>query len=506
MTPPGVPRRRPDLLLVAALAVPLAFCVARLDLDLWYDEAFTLQTFVSHGFETIVTDYSYPNNHVFYSLVALPFSVVSDANVVLRLPSLLLSVGTLLLTWRLVRRAVSPEAAACAVAWLGLNQLFLNFAVQVRGYALSMCLAAALGNLVLRQDPDPWWRRGMVVATVAAFLYTLPTNVVFAVPLAAAAVGTVVLRGEGARHAAREAMLWGAGAVVAIVCYTPIIDAVLAQRGAPASSRAVLDFVVHVLRLTVRDAPWIWVLWPLGLAAWLARRRADPWPGRGDARELLVLVVFGVLGPLAVLFALRPAPLFERTMLPLLPFLAAANGWLLWETLEAVRRRLVARAPRSSTAACAILLLLAVYLPSLLTHPSRLAEYRDRTFAQDGYYNYYNARFCPSCVVRHLQRTVPADQEYVVVYDRRGYFVLNHYFARLGFPQARLASAGGRPSESKDVVAWVYYVVPTLATWEDLEERLGVSRDVLARFPLVQDFGYFKLYRSPAPLRFTRWF
>ena len=101
---------------------------------------------------------------------------------------------------------------------------------------------------------------------------------------------------------------------------------------------------------------------------------------------------------------------------------------------------------------------------------------------------------------------MPPDEDYVVVYDRRGYFVVNHYFARLGFPQARLASAGGRSPESKDVVAWVYYVVPTLATWEDLEERLGISRDVLARFPLMQDFGYFKLHRSPAPVRFTRWF
>src|SRR5262249_53539347 len=361
-------------------------------------------------------------------------------------------------------------------------------------------------NLVLRHGPDPWWRRGLVVATLAAFLYTLPTNVVFAVPLAAAAVATVLLRGEGPRRAAREAMLWAAGAVLAIVCYTPIIDAVLAQRGTAGPSRDVFDFVVHVLRLTTRDAPWVWMLWPLGLAAWLARRRADAAPRRGDARELLLVVVFAILGPMAVLFALGWASLFERTMLPRLPFLAAANGWLVWEVLEAIRSRLLPRLPGWSTAACAIVTLLAVYLPSLLTHPARLAEHRDRTLAQDGYYNYYNAGFCPSCVVRHLQRTVPADEDYVVVYDRRGYFVFNHYFARLGFPQAPLASAGGRSSESKDVVAWVYYVVPTLATWEDLEERLGISRDVLARFPLVQDFGYFTLHRSPAPVRFTRWF
>ena len=60
---------------------------------------------------------------------------------------------------------------------------------------------------------------------------------------------------------------------------------------------------------------------------------------------------------------------------------------------------LAARAPRWTTAACAIPLLLAVYLPSLVTHAARLADYRDKIFAQDGYYNYYNARFCPSCVV-----------------------------------------------------------------------------------------------------------
>jgi hypothetical protein len=494
------------ILVLAALAVPLGFCLARLDLDLWYDEAFTLQAFVSRGFETIVTDYSFPNNHVLYSLVLLPFYLVSDANAVLRLPSLVLSIATLVLTWRLVRRAVSPEAAACAVAWLGLNQFFLNFAVQVRGYALSMCLAAALGNLVLREGADPAWRRGLVVATGAAFLYTLPTNVAFAVPLAAAAVGAAILRGEGVRRAWREALLWAAGAVVAVVCYIPILDAVLGKRSAPVASPSVLEFVVYVLTLATRDAPWIWALWPLGLAAWIARLRTQPAAAWGPRLQFPLLIVFAIVGPLAMLFALRLPSLFERTMLPLLPFLAAANGWLLWEVLEGLRRRLVARAPTWSTAACAIPLLLAVYLPSLLTHAARLADYRDKVFAQDGYYNYYNARFCPSCVVEHLKATIPADQHYVVIYDRQGSFTFDHYFARLRTPQARIASAPiGAARDAKEVEAWVYYVVPALVTWEDLEERLSVGRQTLQQFPLVKDFGYFKLHRSPGPVRFSRW-
>ena len=97
----------------AALIAPLALCVSKLSLDLWYDEAYTLAVYVSCGFRWIATSYADPNNHVFYSLILRPFHLLSDSNAVLRLPSLLFTAVTLLWVGHLAVRHVSL-AATCA--------------------------------------------------------------------------------------------------------------------------------------------------------------------------------------------------------------------------------------------------------------------------------------------------------------------------------------------------------------------------------------------------------
>ena len=107
----------------------------------------------------------------------------------------------------------------------------------------------------------------------------------------------------------------------------------------------------------------------------------------------------------------------------------------------------------------------------------------------------------------HALRTDPTRRGlYVVVYDRQGYYTFGHYFARLRIPQARLAhGTGGASGDPREVEARVYYVVPALPAWEDLEERLALSRETLKQSPLAKDFGYFKIHRSPSPVRFWRW-
>ncbi|HBF33238.1 TPA: hypothetical protein DDW35_01615, partial [Candidatus Sumerlaeota bacterium] len=125
-------------LLCVALLIPLAMCVAKLNLDLWHDEAYTLMYFVSGGLRQIATDYNCANNHLFYLMALYPFFEFSNATVILRAPSLFFAVGTLFFVYRTLKRNVSAGAGVLGVLWLGLNQMFLGHVMQLRGYGFSL--------------------------------------------------------------------------------------------------------------------------------------------------------------------------------------------------------------------------------------------------------------------------------------------------------------------------------------------------------------------------------
>src|SRR5262249_43339899 len=132
-----------------AAAVPLIICALKLNLDLWHDEVYTIDSFVSRGVGYIVTDYHLPNNHVFYSLVIYPFYCLSDSNFVLRLPSLLCAAGCLWFIFLTARSLAGIAAGLLSVFVLGMTQMFLVHVMQIRGYGLSMFLCAWLAFLAL---------------------------------------------------------------------------------------------------------------------------------------------------------------------------------------------------------------------------------------------------------------------------------------------------------------------------------------------------------------------
>lgn len=101
------------------------------------DEAYTRGTFASHPVTAIVTDYSEPNNHIGYTLLLHPLADIQDDSVIFRLPSFLTSTTTLILVFLLVGVIVGRNAAVCATLLLGTNQVFLNFAAQVRGQSVN---------------------------------------------------------------------------------------------------------------------------------------------------------------------------------------------------------------------------------------------------------------------------------------------------------------------------------------------------------------------------------
>jgi hypothetical protein len=223
-----------------AAAVPLAICAAKLNLDLWYDEVYTLVAFVSKPWSQIVTDYSAPNNHIFYSLILKPFYLLSDSEFFLRLPSLLFTAGTLAMLFRLTLRWSGLAAAMMATLALGLTQMFLVHTIQVRGYGLSMFLATWLADLALPSPGIARWPRPVVISLVGAlFLYTIPSNLLLLLPLGLVGVAwrcLLVRRAGSGREsqlgelrkgrtlpaALREAAAWGGACVLGVLLYLPV--------------------------------------------------------------------------------------------------------------------------------------------------------------------------------------------------------------------------------------------------------------------------------------------
>lgn len=491
-----------------AAALPLAICAAKLNLDLWHDEIYTLDVFVAGGPRKIVTDYSLPNNHVFYSLLLWPVHLISDNSFALRLPSFGFAAATIWLTFQLARRLNDLRTGLLAVVLLGLNQMFLIHAMLVRGYSLSMFLFAWLFNLAVpAEGRSRTSQLAQIALAGAAFLYVMPTNVLFFLPLAAIglaweawppAVMSSANQAAAARHAnigriAKVAGAWTAAVVLAAACYAPIIQQVLNQRG-PQTGYSVASLFELIKNFVTPAQHDFWPLIPLfvlGLIVWIVRR-ARGLATSSPALPIAAAVCFCTVFALTALLQISP---FPRNFCPLLPLIAIIEAWTLGELANAVPWK--SPAAEAKTTVAAALLVAAVLAPQLWTYPDRLAAYcRRHPGAHDGYFNYYAANYRPAAVVESLYQRTSNGQPYRIFFSDEDHLNLSYYFQRLGQPLA-----GG--SEAEQGEGWplkIYIIAPAAADWPGLSRKSGLSEKTLRAFPELAEFGYYRLYGSTGPV------
>lgn len=478
--------------------MPFVHCANRLNLDLWYDEIYTIEIFLRSGPAFIVSDYHVPNNHVLFSLVEWPFYCVSDSNFVLRLPSFLFMLGTLVVVFRLALRLGGLVCAVLSTALLGLNQMFLIFAIQVRGYSMSMFLAACLASLSVSPTAGFAWRRlTAVVLLGAGFLYVLPTNVLFFLPIGGLAIGMAAIR-QSRKLTVVEALAWALAAALAAVCYLPILDQIrkVSESSSPSSWSYLPTIAGNFFRPATHDFVWFAPAVLLGLLGWVGPKESER---RRD--WTMPLLCGGVtLGAFLLTGLLRISP-FERVYCPLLVFLALAGGWLLAELSLAVRRRFASFASAEAVAAVALAAVSAAVWPQLWTYPQRLEQHRDEFAAEhpwpqssgwpleDGYYCYYAANYRPSAVVNYLLGEQLGQFGYRVCWTEADHRNLWYHFYKVGLPRGR------RPPAGADRLM-TYAVVPEPPQWNRLAKECELTDEEIEAFQLVGDFGYYRLYRQ----------
>ena len=130
---------------VLVTLVGLVYRLAYLNQPAGYDETYTYLAFARQPLIHIFTDYSFPNNHIFHTLlVALTTRLIPlPAIWVMRLPALiaglLLIPVTYLAGWKLYR----AEAGLLAAGMTAASLTAINFSAEARGYTL-VCLFSML--------------------------------------------------------------------------------------------------------------------------------------------------------------------------------------------------------------------------------------------------------------------------------------------------------------------------------------------------------------------------
>jgi mannosyltransferase len=170
LTPTQAAPRIVAALTVVALALRLA-CVRQ---SLFGDELFLYAIVhdrtLGHLFSVVHDTEKTPP---LYFVLGWIFARGPEAEVLVRLPSLIAGVATVPLVWALGARTVGRGAALLAAAWFALSPFEVFYATEGRGYALVAALVVASTLCLLRAldgGGRRWWA-GYVVAAVCA-LYT----------------------------------------------------------------------------------------------------------------------------------------------------------------------------------------------------------------------------------------------------------------------------------------------------------------------------------------------
>jgi predicted membrane-bound mannosyltransferase len=351
------------LILLFAATVRIAYVG---DPPVRYDEVFTWQQYATNGVRHIVTDYTYPNNHILNSLAEhFSWRVFGESETVMRLPALVFGVLLVAAAYALARSLWDGAAAVWAAALVAGSSLLMQYSVNGRGYSMGMFFVlVAIGAATLgERRRGGWWPWVVLAVSSVLAVYTVPTM-----------AGGVAIAFAWA--AARRRPPWkpllvsGAGAaVVAGLLYLP-------ARG-DQSWNPPSDWVVRNVgdKATVFDKVWEqWndaLPWPLqavlvvGVVATLIGHRrmsSDPVPFPAVAIAVTALIVL----------VLPQSPL-ARTYVYLLPlYLVTAGGGLsLLVRLAAERVSPVRRRAEAAAAATAVAAALALTLSFVLRGDDR---------------------------------------------------------------------------------------------------------------------------------------
>ncbi len=364
---------------------------------LWNDEIYTLRNFVFKGLPGVLWDYHVPNNHILSNVfhwLWIHLTGVTDLGQLLdeawriRIWPGLLAIATIYMVYDLGRRAIHSLGGAIAVVVLLTTLAFGNFALQVRGYSLSMLLITGLvyGSFrVLSARATDRVSIAALALSVFGLLYTIPSNLYV---IAAAGIMLAVLLGKSNKKTVLIAFAaMGGGALAAVALYLPMLDQVTGNEYI-AAGRSFRKEHLDLLKTTLEHfLNWRFLLLPLLVFGWRSTRKGDL------LRQQLALLAGIFLVPFAFSLVRGDTPPL-RTYTVLIPVFALFIA-LTWSA--AVRRW----ESRGNWAGWVHIGGLLVCVVSYWYGKQEIVSHLETTMStfrydQDLNYNYYQYRYAPN--------------------------------------------------------------------------------------------------------------
>ncbi|MTI31804.1 hypothetical protein [Xanthovirga aplysinae] len=178
-----------DFLFILFLLGYVVILLQNINLDFWNDEIYTLKNFVFVPIAQTLTDYHVPNNHVLFNLVNNIYLKIigiqslyelMDKPYLLRLLPLFYCLLTLDYVYAIGKDFFNKKIGLLAGVILMTTIPYFNFALQIRGYGVSMALLSIIfyyGLQYIHQKNKLALFK--VTITTAAVVYAIPLNLYF---------------------------------------------------------------------------------------------------------------------------------------------------------------------------------------------------------------------------------------------------------------------------------------------------------------------------------------
>jgi 4-amino-4-deoxy-L-arabinose transferase-like glycosyltransferase len=212
------------LALVSLCAIGAALRLMYIGQPMRYDEAVTYMYFVRLPWLETISTYTYPNNHVFHSLlVKISAAMFGSAPWALRIPAFV--AGTLVIpaTYVVARAFYGSRVAVLAAAFVASSGILVVYSTSARGYSLVVLAFLLLVVIAMRLSQAASARQWVTFALIAALgLWTIP---VMLYPL-----GTVVfwfavsaLRENRRADIVRLVIALATSGALTLLLYSPIL-------------------------------------------------------------------------------------------------------------------------------------------------------------------------------------------------------------------------------------------------------------------------------------------
>lgn len=201
--------------------------VINMNVPITYDEAFSFVHFANEPFEVVLNDYSFPNNHIFHTiLMKLSMSVFGHGYWGIRLPAFLAGIALLPLAYGWVRASFNKHIAVVVLALLACSNVLIEYGVEARGYSIWMCCFVVSSWAVVE-----WLKRGnkfmlLLFAGASVLAVYTTTAAIYSQALVALAliVGTWKANNNNLKLAfSRIALLFIGMAAMTVLLYSSIL-------------------------------------------------------------------------------------------------------------------------------------------------------------------------------------------------------------------------------------------------------------------------------------------